>query len=104
MGLSMLQAVEEEADHSEMVSQLKGELRDAQDDLELNEALLKSSKEKISLLDNQLGAFKEEIAKKDRILAERDGLLSKGIFSNLGMGIFSSKEVQTPEGYPSSHH
>ena len=76
MGLILLQAAQEEVDHSEEVSRLKGELRDAQDDLELKETLLKSSKENIGLLEGQLGSFKEEVAKKDRVLAERDELLS----------------------------
>jgi chromosome segregation ATPase len=76
MGLSMLQAIQEEVDHSEEISRLKGELWDARDDLELKETLLKSSKENIGLLEGQLGSFKEEVAKKDRVLAERDELLS----------------------------
>jgi hypothetical protein len=56
-----------------VISRLKGELRD---DLELKETLLKSSKENVGLLECQLVTFKEEVAKKDRVLAERDELLA----------------------------
>jgi 5-methylcytosine-specific restriction endonuclease McrBC GTP-binding regulatory subunit McrB len=66
MGLSLLQATQEEVDHSEQVSRLKGELRDVQDDLELKETLLKSSKENVGLLEGQLVAFKEEVEKRIR--------------------------------------
>jgi hypothetical protein len=52
MGLSLLQSVQEEADHSEEVSRLKGELRDAQDEIELKETLLRKSKESSSLLED----------------------------------------------------
>jgi hypothetical protein len=74
MGLSLLQAVQEEVDHSEQVSRLKGELRDAHDDLELKEALLNCSKENVGFLEGQLAAFKEEVEKMNKALAEQDEL------------------------------
>jgi hypothetical protein len=70
----MLQAVPEEADHSEIVSQLKGELRDSKDDFELRETLLKSSKVNVGLLEGQLAALKGEVEKKEKALAEWDEL------------------------------
>ena len=75
MGLSLLQSVQEEADHSEEVSRLKGEVRDSQDEIELKETLLKKSKESSSLLEGQIASLRKEMEKKDKILAEKDDLL-----------------------------
>jgi hypothetical protein len=76
MNLAMLQTVCEENDSSEQVSRLKGELRDAKDDVELRETLLKSSKENVSLLEGQVADLKKEVEKKDKSLSERDELLA----------------------------
>jgi chromosome segregation ATPase len=75
MGLSLLQSVQDEADHSEKVSRLKGELRDAQDEIELKKTLLRKSKENASLLEGQLASLRAEMENKERVLAERDELL-----------------------------
>jgi hypothetical protein len=72
ISLAMLQSVYKEADSSEQVSRLKGELWDAKDDLELRETLLKTSKENTLLLDGQLGDLKKEIEKKEKSVAEQD--------------------------------
>jgi hypothetical protein len=76
MNLAMLQNVCEEADSLEQVSQLKGELPDAKDDLELRETLRNSSKKNVAQLEGQLEDLRKEVKKENKSLSERDELLT----------------------------